>query len=242
VQLSQGLQRLSSSVSTSPVIELQDITKDYELGEIRIRVLYGIDVIIQRGEFVAIMGPSGSGKSTLMNIIGCLDVPTSGSYKLDGRRVDNLSDRELSRVRNQKIGFLFQAMNLLPQLTAIQNVELPLIYRGMSRGERFERAFQVLKSVGLEHRLYHRPAEISGGEAQRVAIARSLVNDPDIILADEPTGNLDSKTAAEIMRLLKEIHQSGRTILVVTHDRSIAEWTQRILHILDGRIEKEEIL
>lgn len=236
------VQKPSGSVATPPMIQLESITKDYELGEIRIRVLHGINCTIHRGEFVAIMGPSGSGKSTLMNIIGCLDVPSSGSYKLDGRRVDNLSDRELSRVRNQKIGFVFQAMNLLPQLTAIRNVELPLIYRGMPRGERQERAIKALQSVGLEHRLYHRPSEISGGEAQRVAIARSLVNDPDIILADEPTGNLDSKTAVEIMSLLKEIYESGRTILVVTHDRSIAEWTHRILQLRDGQIEQEEIL
>ncbi len=232
----------TQEITTTPVIQLEGITKDYELGEIRIRVLNGIHCTIQRGDFVAIMGPSGSGKSTLMHIIGCLDVPTSGSYKLDGRRVDNLSDKELSRVRNQKIGFVFQTMNLLPQLTALRNVELPLIYRGTSRAERMQRAENALKSVGLEHRLHHRSTEISGGEAQRVAIARALVNDPEIILADEPTGNLDSKTAVEIMRLLREIHESGRTIVVVTHDRSIAEWSNHILHIRDGQMEREEAL
>lgn len=212
------------------------------MGSIRISVLNEIDCEIQKGEFVAIMGPSGSGKSTLMHIIGCLDVPTSGIYQLMGRRVDQLSDRELSRVRNQRIGFVFQAMNLLPQLSVIRNVELPLIYKGLSLKERWERAFNALQRVGLAHRLHHRSTEISGGEAQRTAIARALVTDPDIILADEPTGNLDSRTAGEIMALLQEIHRSGKTIVLVTHDRSIAEWSSRILHILDGRIVKEERL
>lgn len=212
------------------------------MGSIRISVLNEIDCEIQKGEFVAIMGPSGSGKSTLMHIIGCLDVPTSGIYQLMGRRVDKLSDRELSRVRNQRIGFVFQAMNLLPQLSVIRNVELPLIYKGLSLKERWERAFNALQRVGLAHRLHHRFTEISGGEAQRTAIARALVTDPDIILADEPTGNLDSRTAGEIMALLQEIHRSGKTIVLVTHDRSIAEWSSRILHILDGRIVKEERL
>ncbi|MHA2610710.1 MAG: ABC transporter ATP-binding protein [bacterium JZ-2024 1] len=225
-----------------PVISLQKIRKEFVLGSIRISVLNEIDCEIQKGEFVAIMGPSGSGKSTLMHIIGCLDVPTSGIYQLMGRRVDQLSDRELSRVRNQRIGFVFQAMNLLPQLSVIRNVELPLIYKGLSLKERWERAFNALQRVGLAHRLHHRSTEISGGEAQRTAIARALVTDPDIILADEPTGNLDSRTAGEIMALLQEIHRSGKTIVLVTHDRSIAEWSSRILHILDGRIVKEERL
>ena len=225
-----------------PVISLEKIRKEFVLGSLRIPVLNEIDCEIQKGEFVAIMGPSGSGKSTLMHIIGCLDVPTSGIYRLTGKRVDQLSDRELSRVRNQKIGFVFQAMNLLPQLSVIRNVELPLIYKGVSRKERWERALNALERVGLAHRLHHRSTEISGGEAQRTAIARALVTDPDIILADEPTGNLDSRTAGEIMALLREIHQSGKTLILVTHDRSIAEWSSRILHILDGRIVKEERL
>ncbi|MGH8103422.1 MAG: ABC transporter ATP-binding protein [bacterium] len=224
------------------VIELENITKDYEMGEMRLRVLHGIDLEIEPGDMVAIMGPSGSGKSTLMHIIGCLDVPTSGIYRLDGRRVDNLNDRELSKVRNQKIGFIFQAMNLLPQLTAVRNVELPLVYRGMSSAERREKAGRALEQVGLGHRLHHRPTEISGGEAQRVAIARSLVNDPDIILGDEPTGNLDSKTEKEIMKALTDINAAGKTMILVTHNRAVAEWCKRILHIRDGQIEREEML
>lgn len=224
------------------VIDLEGITKDYEMGEMRLRVLHGIDLTVERGEMAAIMGPSGSGKSTLMHIIGCLDVPTAGTYRLDGRRVDNLSDQDLSKVRNQRIGFIFQAMNLLPQLTALKNVELPLVYRGVSATERREKAEKALGVVGLSDRMQHRPTELSGGQAQRVAIARALVNDPDILLGDEPTGNLDSKTEREIMTMMTEINRSGKTMVLVTHNRAVAEWCRRIVHILDGQIEKEEVL
>jgi putative ABC transport system ATP-binding protein len=223
-------------------VDLRDIKKEFYLGSLVVPVLHGISLKVRKGEYVAIMGPSGSGKSTLMHIIGLLDVPTSGSYFLDGLRVDSVSDEMLSRLRNRKIGFVFQAYNLLPQLTALKNVELPLTYAGFPVRRRRELAERALAQVGLSDRLMHRPTELSGGQVLRVAVARALVTRPELILADEPTGNLDSKSEVQILDLLDEIHRAGNTLIVVTHSRSVAERAQRILHILDGLIAREEVL
>jgi putative ABC transport system ATP-binding protein len=222
------------------MIEIQDITKVYRLGDVEVRALDGVDVKVEAGEWVAIMGPSGSGKSTLMNVIGCLDQPTSGSYKLDGVEVANMNDEQLAAVRNRKIGFVFQGFNLLSRTSAIANVELPLVYAG--RTDRRAKAEQALERVGLGDRLNHRPNELSGGQQQRVAIARALINEPSIILADEPTGNLDSKSGAEILQLFAELHGQGMTIVMVTHDPDIAAQCKRIVHIRDGKIYKDELL
>lgn len=223
------------------VIDLKQITKSYQMGPQEVPVLHGINLQIAQNDYVAIMGPSGSGKSTLMNIIGCLDTPTAGTYLLDGEDVSNLDDDRLAETRNTKIGFVFQTFNLLPRASALDNVAMPLVYAGLSASDRRQRATEQLERVGLGDRMHHRPNEMSGGQRQRVAIARALVNDPAIILADEPTGNLDSKTGVEIMDIFGDLNQQGRTIILVTHESDIAEHAHRIVRILDGLIEREEI-
>jgi putative ABC transport system ATP-binding protein len=217
------------------MLELENITKVYKAGQTEVSALRGISCRIESGEMVSIVGPSGSGKSTLMNIIGCLDKPTSGQYRLDGIEVSELNDNQLAEIRNKKIGFVFQSFNLLPRTTALANVELPLIYSGVSN--RRQRALQVLESVGLAHRVTHRPSELAGGEQQRVAIARALVNNPSLILADEPTGNLDTRTSQEIMLIFKKLNEEGMTIVLVTHEPDIAAYTQRTIKLRDGQIE-----
>lgn len=221
------------------IIKIRNIIRDFQLGQETVHVLKGIDLDIEKGEYVAIMGPSGSGKSTLMNLIGCLDTPTSGSYILNDKDVSQMSDDELADIRNKEIGFVFQTFNLLPRTTALDNVALPMVYAGYSKKDRTERAVQVLHDVGLSDRMDHRPNQLSGGQRQRVAVGRALVNKPSIILADEPTGNLDSKTGAEIMNLLEDIHKAGNTIIVVTHEEEIAAHAQRIIRLRDGMVESD---
>ena len=221
------------------LIETQDIWKTYVMGSETIHALRGVNITIERGEYVAIMGPSGSGKSTLMNLIGCLDTPSKGSYLLNGKQVSQMNDDELARIRNEEIGFVFQTFNLLARATALHNVELPLIYAGVTGKERSERAHKALERVELTERKSHRPNELSGGQRQRVAIARALVNNPSILLADEPTGNLDSKTGEEIMALFARLHGGGNTIIVVTHEPDIAAHAHRVIHIRDGQVEKD---
>jgi putative ABC transport system ATP-binding protein len=224
------------------LIEVHDLWKIYDMGQAQAQVLAlrGVNLKIEKGEYVAIMGPSGSGKSTLMNLIGCLDTPTKGQYFLNGQAVADLSDDDLARIRNKEIGFVFQTFNLLPRATALHNVELPLIYNGTSRENRRAKAIQAMQIVGLGDRMHHKPNELSGGQRQRVAIARALVNSPSIVLADEPTGNLDSTTGKEIMDLLAQLHREGNTMIVVTHEFDVASWADRIIHLRDGQIEKEE--
>lgn len=225
----------------NPIIKTENIVKKYIMGDEELYALKDISITINRNEYVAIMGPSGSGKSTLMNILGCLDSPTSGRYELAGTNVSELDDAELAAIRNKEIGFVFQTFNLLPRSNALHNVELPLVYAGKPRSERIELAVEALKKVGLEDRMKHKPNELSGGQRQRVAIARALVNNPSILLADEPTGNLDSKTGDEIMELFDKLHESGNTIIVVTHEDFIAEHSHRIVKLRDGLIESDNI-
>ena len=222
------------------VIDIENITKDYVMGEEIVRALRGVSLQIRRNEYLAVMGPSGSGKSTLMNMLGCLDTPTSGRYEFNGRDVAEMDDDELAAIRNREIGFVFQTFNLLARATSLRNVELPLIYAGMDPETRVERATQALTDVGLGDRIQHKPNELSGGQRQRVAIARALVNDPSIILADEPTGNLDSKTGEEIMALLEDLYQRGHTIILVTHERDIAAHARRTIRLRDGVVESDE--
>ncbi|HLF51972.1 ABC transporter ATP-binding protein [Flavobacterium sp.] len=224
---------------TTPLIKITNIKRDFILGNEIVYVLKGIDLEINKGEYVALMGPSGSGKSTLMNLLGCLDTPTSGTYILNGKDVSQMKDDELAEIRNKEIGFVFQTFNLLPRTTALDNVALPMIYAGYSKSERKTRAEQVLTQVGLADRMDHQPNQLSGGQRQRVAVARALVNSPSIILADEPTGNLDSKTSVEIMNLFNEIHTNGNTVIVVTHEEEIAKHAHRIIRLRDGLIESD---
>ncbi len=227
-------------VDAGIVIQTEDLWKTYEMGAEKLHALRGVDLQIRKGEYVAIMGPSGSGKSTLMNLIGCLDTPTKGSYWLAGRLVSQLDDDELAYIRNREIGFVFQTFNLLPRATALHNVELPMIYNGTPAAERQERAKKALHQVDLAERMMHKPNELSGGQRQRVAIARALVNNPSILLADEPTGNLDSATGEEIMALFARLHEGGNTIILVTHEPDIAQHAHRIIRLRDGKIERDE--
>lgn len=226
----------------SPIIQIENLGKSYVIGNQILPVLKDLSLTVNKGEYLALMGPSGSGKSTLMNIIGCLDSFNSGTYKLNQIEVSNLNDNELADIRNHQIGFIFQTFNLLPRYSALENVELPLIYAGWNKKNRRERAIEVLKQVGLEDRMTHKPNELSGGQRQRVAIARALVNNPAILLADEPTGNLDSKTSEEIMSLFETIHQNGNTIIIVTHEEDIAQKSRRIIRLLDGKIDKDTLI
>ncbi|WP_291241079.1 ABC transporter ATP-binding protein [Flavobacterium sp.] len=223
----------------TPIIDIKGITRDFQLGSETVNVLKGIDLLINKGEYVALMGPSGSGKSTLMNILGCLDTPTSGSYILNGKQVSEMHDDELAEIRNKEIGFVFQTFNLMPRTTALDNVALPMVYAGFSKEERNKRATEVLTQVGLADRMDHKPNQLSGGQRQRVAVGRALVNKPSIILADEPTGNLDSKTSVEIMKLFGEIHANGNTVILVTHEEDIAAHAHRIIRLRDGIIEND---
>jgi putative ABC transport system ATP-binding protein len=223
------------------IIDIKGITRDFPLGSEIVHVLKGIDLTINKGEYVALMGPSGSGKSTLMNLLGCLDTPTSGSYILNGKDVSKMPDDELAEIRNKEIGFVFQTFNLLPRTTALDNVALPMIYAGYKKPERDARATEVLTQVGLADRMDHKPNQLSGGQRQRVAVARALVNRPSIILADEPTGNLDSKTSVEIMGLFNEIHSRGNTVILVTHEEDIAAYAHRVIRLRDGIIESDNI-
>jgi len=240
-QLASIVEPQKAAVPDSCIICTEDLWKTYDMGsEQQVQALRGVNIRIQRNEYVAIMGPSGSGKSTLMNLIGCLDSPSKGSYWLNGQLVSELDDDELARIRNKEIGFVFQTFNLLARASSLHNVELPLIYAGMAAEERIERAKKVLASVGMESRMSHKPNELSGGQRQRVAVARALVNDPSIILADEPTGNLDSQTGIEIMALFDRLHEQGNTIVLVTHEHDIAEYAHRVIHIRDGQVFSDQ--
>ena len=232
--------RTGETPSPDIVILTHNITREYVMGAEVVHALRGVDIQIRKNEYVACMGPSGSGKSTLMNLIGCLDTPTAGEYWLNGQKVSDLSDDQLARIRNKEIGFVFQTFNLLPRADSLHNVELPLIYAGLGAKERRQRAAHALERVGLGDRMDHRPNELSGGQRQRVAVARALVNEPSILLADEPTGNLDSATGNEIMALFEELHDSGQTIVLVTHEHDIAAHARRQIHLLDGKIERDE--
>ncbi|MDT3698113.1 MAG: ABC transporter ATP-binding protein [Thermincola sp.] len=224
----------------SAVIRLVDIRKYYQTGPVTVKALDGVNVEVQTGELLAIIGPSGSGKSTMMNVLGCLDVPTGGEYYLDGREISKFDEDELADIRNKKIGFIFQNFNLLSRLTALENVELPLIYRGIGAAERRERATKALDMVGLQDRIQHTPTELSGGQQQRVAIARALAGDPPVILADEPTGNLDSKSGKEVMEILKDLHNGGKTVIIITHDLAVAAQAERVIKMHDGRVIDDE--
>jgi len=238
--LSERTQRGEELKRQGIVIRTYDLWKTYIMGDQEINAVSGVDIEIKRGEYVAIMGPSGSGKSTLMNLIGCLDTPSRGDYYINGRLVSDMTDDELAKIRNKEIGFVFQTFNLLARATSLHNVELPLIYSGAGSEARIERAKQALRHVDLEQRMYHKPSELSGGQRQRVAIARALVNDPSILLADEPTGNLDTATGIEIMSLFEQLHKQGNTIVLVTHEHDIAQNAHRIIHVRDGKVEKDE--
>jgi putative ABC transport system ATP-binding protein len=238
--LDQQVAYVGSLPGTDSVITTRELWKTYQMGEEKVHALRGVSFDVRRGEYLAIMGPSGSGKSTLMNLIGCLDTPTTGEYWLNGKLVSEMGDDELAYIRNKEIGFVFQTFNLLPRATALHNVELPLIYSGTPRAKRLEMAKMALERVELGNRMNHKPNELSGGQRQRVAIARALVNNPSIILADEPTGNLDSQTSAEIMSFLDHLQRQGNTIILVTHEHDIAEHAHRVLHILDGQINRDE--
>ena len=229
-----------SNSQQDAVIQIENLTRTYQMGETEVRALAGVSLQVKRNEYIAIMGPSGSGKSTLMNMIGCLDTPSSGEYILNGNRVSQMDDSDLAEVRNREIGFVFQTFNLLPRTSCLANVELPLIYAGMKASDRKEIALEVLDKVGLGDRVDHKPNELSGGQRQRVAIARALVNSPSILLADEPTGNLDTKTGDEIMLLFEELYRAGNTIILVTHENEIAEYSRRIVRLRDGLVEKDE--
>jgi putative ABC transport system ATP-binding protein len=229
----------ATAVAADEVIVARGLTRDYVMGAEVVHALLGVDLVIRRNEYVAIMGPSGSGKSTMMNVVGCLDTPSAGEYWLNGHRVSELSDDALARIRNKEIGFVFQTFNLLPRATALHNVELPLVYAGIGGRERREKATESLRRVGLADRMHHRPNELSGGQRQRVAIARALVNSPSILLADEPTGNLDSATSAEIMALFDALHAEGQTIVLVTHEHDIAAHARRQVHLRDGRVAQD---
>jgi putative ABC transport system ATP-binding protein len=235
-----GVNGNDASAQNDSMIEIEDLWKTYQMGSEEIHALRGVSFAIPRGAYVAIMGPSGSGKSTMMNLIGCLDTPSKGKYLLNTRLVSEMDDDELAHIRNKEIGFVFQTFNLLPRASALHNVELPLIYNGTPAHERKERAAKALQAVELGERIYHRPNELSGGQRQRVAIARALVNDPSIILADEPTGNLDSQTGVEIMALFDRLHSQGNTIVLVTHEHDIAEYAHRIIHIKDGKVFSDQ--
>jgi putative ABC transport system ATP-binding protein len=226
--------------TNNALIRSEDLWKIYQLGQQEVNALCGVSMVVERNEFLAIMGPSGSGKSTLMNLLGCLDTPSRGEYWLNDQLVSSLTENELAHIRNQEIGFVFQVFNLLPRASAFHNVELPLIYRGTAKKDRIRKVRQALEMVEVSHRMDHRPSELSGGERQRVAIARALANEPSLLLADEPTGNLDSKTGSEILKLFHKIHSQGNTIIIVTHDPDIAAQAQRIIYIRDGKIEREE--
>jgi putative ABC transport system ATP-binding protein len=230
-----------SAVAVAPLIRMEGVTKVYDSGELAVAALRGVDLAIEQGQMVAVIGPSGSGKSTLMHILGCLDAPTEGSYRLEGRDVAELSGFQLAAIRNQKVGFVFQTFNLLPKATLLRNVELPLLYAGVTGSERREQALEALRRVGLVERGRHRPAELSGGQRQRAAIARALVNQPSLILADEPTGNLDTRTGLEILGIFDAMHAKGETIVIVTHDPRIAERCERVVSIVDGQIEDDRL-
>ena len=222
-----------------PVIEIKNVEKIYRMGDVQVPALDGVDIVVNRGEFVAIMGPSGSGKSTAMNMVGCLDVPTRGRIFLDGHDISQLGESELAQIRGKKIGFIFQTFNLINSVSAIENVELPMIFQGVPKDERTEKAKELLTLVDLGDRMDHKPTEMSGGQQQRVAIARALANDPEVILADEPTGNLDSKTGTEIVELIERLHKKGKTVVMVTHDETLAKHAERIVRLKDGKVVKE---